>query len=399
MHLRQLCAVVAAVSLLLSHADITQGAPDADAWRVGGAEYARSRALSAADFGLTPNTTDDQTSILNDAIVSIDNDPDHDTLYIPRGTYLVAGHLRLRPGVNLIGDGIGNTIIERRDESHYLLWNKRLDGKGAVIANLTLNNRSRTVMLQRCRNIGFHQVEFVGGIVRLEDSSDITFSNNLFNENIGKAAYASAGCKNITITHNRFNSISNGSINLSGHTDCYVAFNHITSAVQIDSGYAGIRLPNGARNNLVENNLIENHGRGLFVLSSSTHNTLRGNIIRNSRYQSVFVQSSDNVIQGNVIIDAGSEAIYLVDATAEPTPSVANRNRVVGNTIYDTRAPTHTDRHFALRILSTNNTVQGNVVSTSFGRTSFQIAGERGNQVIDNVAWQDAQDYPDRPRP
>jgi parallel beta-helix repeat protein len=105
---------------------------------------------------------------------------------------------------------------------------------------------------------------------------------------------------------------------------------HITASKLIDSGYAGIRLPNGARNNVVENNFIQNHGRGLFILSSSENNIVRNNTVKSTTYQGVLIQSSNNLLEKNTIIDAGMEAIYVTDANAEnsPTPSVANGNRI-----------------------------------------------------------------------
>lgn len=346
---------------------------DAGGWKIGNTSYPMSRAGNALEMGVTREPDADQTRALNDALRRIEQDKDRDTLYLPSGRYLVKGQLSLRPGVNLIGDGMTRTVIERRDSSNYLLANRRL--AGALVAHLTLDNEVRTVMLQNCSKMRFEEVEFRGGIVRFEHCDGITLANNTFNENAGKAGYAGSNCTNMTLTHNRFNSIGGGSINLSGHKDSYVAFNHITADAQIESGYAGIRLPNGATNNLVENNLIENHGRGLFVLSSSTNNTLRGNVVKSSTYQGVLIQSSNNVLEANVIVDAGDEAIYVVDANSAgcPAPSVASGNRVVGNTIYDTRAPADVNRFVGVRVASSGNVVRADAVSTQFGRVAFEI--------------------------
>jgi hypothetical protein len=109
--------------------------------------------------------------------------------------------------------------------------------------------------------------EFKGGIVRFEESSHVTMEGNYFNRNLGKSGYASSNCSHMRIVNNRFLSIQNASINLSGHRHSYVAYNHIFATELIDSGYAGIRLPNTATRNLIEHNYIENHGRGLFVLN------------------------------------------------------------------------------------------------------------------------------------
>jgi parallel beta-helix repeat protein len=158
----------------------------------------------------------------------------------------------------------------------------------------------------------------------------------------------------------------------------------------IDSGYAGIRLPNSAKSNIVENNFIENHGRGLFILSSSEDNIVRNNTVKNTSYQGVFIQSSGNVLEGNTIIDAGDEAIYVVnaDAKSSPTPSIADNNRILGNVIYDTRKH-DADRFIGLKILSRNNIVKGNRVSMTYGRKFKDVKADAGNQDIDNVYKKD----------
>ena len=125
----------------------------------------------------------------------------------------------------------------------------------------------------------------------------------------------------------------------------------------IDSGYAGIRLPNGATGNRIENNVIENHGRGLFVLSSSEGNHLRNNTESNTTYQGGLIQSCGNHLEGNTIVDAGDEAIHVVHAVAAstPTPSIANNNTILWNVIRDTQkhAPS---RFIGLHISTSGNT-------------------------------------------
>jgi parallel beta-helix repeat protein len=348
--------------------------------------FSKSRSINATDLGLTAGSTVDQSSALAKAIQHASETPGVDTVYVPEGTYYIAKAIALKPGVHLIGDGPGKTVFSRKDPSNYLMRAKQLDFGDAVVANLTLQNAHRTLLMQDVRNLRFHNVEFRGGIVRFEKSSNIILEGNVFNDNLGKSGYASSNCEDIRIVNNVFNSVEKGSINLSGHKNCYVASNHITSAELIDSGYAGIRLPNSAKSNIVENNFIENHGRGLFILSSSEDNIVRNNTVKNTAYQGVLIQSSDNVLEGNTIIDAGDEAIYVVnaDAKSSPTPSIADNNRILGNVIYDTRKH-DADRFIGLKILSRNNIVKGNRVSMTYGRKFKAVEADAGNQDIDNV--------------
>ena len=348
--------------------------------------YRKSRSINAADLGLKAKSSADQSSMLAKAIQHASQNPDVDTVSVPEGTYYIAKAISPKPGVNLIGDGPGKTVFVHKDSSNYLMQAKHIDFGNAVIADLTLHNPQRTLLMQDVRNLRFHNVEFRGGIVRFEKSSTITIDGNVFNENLGKSGYASSDCRNIRIVNNVFNSIEKGSINLSGHENCYVASNHVTSLKLIDSGYAGIRLPNSAKGNVVENNFIQNHGRGLFILSSSEDNTVRSNTVKNTTYQGILIQSSSNLLEGNTIIDAGNEAIYVVnqDAKSSPTPRIADDNRILHNVIYDTQAHENS-RCIGLRIASRKNVIKGNRVSMTHGRTFKSVRAGAQNQDIGNV--------------
>jgi parallel beta-helix repeat protein len=256
---------------------------------------------------------------------------------------------------------------------------------------MTVSNSERALLITDSCNLSFQNVEFKGGMVRFEKSENVMFEGNIFNDNLGKGGYAGSGCKNIRIVKNTFNSIENGSINLSGHQNSYVANNHITASKLIDSGYAGIRLPNSARNNIVENNFIQNHGRGLFILSSSENNIVRNNTVKSTMYQGVLIQSSNNLLEKNTIIDAGMEAIYVTDANAEnsPTPSVANGNRILDNIIYDTKS-LRSSRCIGLKIGSLENLIKGNRVSMNHGRDFKSIRLDSGNQDVNNLYIKEA---------
>lgn len=354
-------------------------------WTINGAQYPKSRSLNALEHGLSSDPNVDQTAGINQLIVQASKDPGVDTVYFPEAVYYVSGHLYFRPGVNLVGAGQGKTIFERRDDSEYLVRGGG-DFKDAVVANLTLNNTQRILLMNNSTNLNFFHVEFKGGIVRFKDSKNLVFEGNVFNENIGKGGYASSGCKNVRIVNNTFNSIERGSINLSGHQDSYVAYNYITSPELIDSGYAGIRLPNSAKNNLVEYNYIQNHGRGLFVLSHSTGNTVQYNLVNGTTYQGVFIQGPENTIKGNVVKDSGDEAIIVINGSVQEGLglSVADYNQVVDNIVYDTKQ--HDDnRNIGLKVATFGNVIERNAVSVKYGRTFKDIKGNAQNADVDNI--------------
>lgn len=345
------------------------------------------KSMNAGEAGLVPDSAEDQSSKLASLMAAVAADPDQDTVYVPEGRYYIAKAIGLRPGVNLIGDGMDRTVFYRDDAENYLVRpGAHGDFKKALIANLSFRNTQRTLLMSNVQHLRFNNVEFEGGIVRFEKASHVSLEGCFFNRNRGKGGYASSSCSNMRLVHNRFLSIENGSINLSGHKKSYVAYNHITADKLIDSGYAGIRLPNTASNNLIEHNYIENHGRGLFVLTYSSHNILRHNTVKSTKYQGVLVQSPHNRIEHNMIIDAGLAAIRVSDAhyDGEHPSSIANGNRVLHNLVADTR-DADSDAQVGLVANSSKTTVVGNIVERRFGRSFMKFQNGDGNTKEDNV--------------
>lgn len=344
-------------------------------------------ALDGSRAGLKPDAKEDQTKKLEELIARVAEDDGLHTLFVPEGDYLIKGSIQLRPRVNLIGEGMGRTVFHRDNEVGYLVGNQ---GKGsfgkALIADLSFRNTKRTLLMKEVEDLIFGRVEIEGGIMRFEKSANLHIVGCQFNRNQGKAGYASSECKRVVILHNHFHSIENGSINLSGHQGCLVAYNRITADKLIDSGYAGIRLPNTAKDNLVEHNVIENHGRGLFVLSYSSDNILRHNVVRGTTHQGVLVQSPRNRIENNLIVDAGMAAIRVTDAAGvgedkdgKPNPrSIAKDNVVLSNRIEDTKKVKGKDA-WGLYIGSTGNQVSYNSVQKRFGRKFMHFVEAKGN--------------------
>ena len=137
---------------------------------------------------------------------------------------------------------------------------------------------------------------------------------------------------------------------------------------------------------MVEHNVIENHGRGLFVLSYSSGNALRHNVVRGTTHQGVLVQSPNNRIEYNLIVDAGLEAIRVTDAAGvgedkdgKPNPrSIAKDNVILNNRIEDTKKVKGKD-DWGLYIGSTGNQVSHNSVQKGFGRKFMHFRDGNGN--------------------
>jgi hypothetical protein len=351
----------------------------ATSWTINGIKLSKRRSIDASKYGLVPNSGKDQTEVLVQIFKKAAASRRIDTVYVPKGVY-IADHVSPAPGINLIGDGPGKTVFDRKDKSNYLLRTLKRDYKGLVIANVTLKNKERIAMMRGSRNIRFFNNELHGGNMRLEECSHIDFEHNVFNENIGKGGYASSNCDRIRMVKNRFNGIEKGSINFSGHTNSYAGYNYITAKKLIDSGYAGIRLPNRAKKNLVEFNYIENHGRGLFVLSGSDDNILRNNVVNKTKHQGALIQAPRTVLENNIFVDAGEGAIVLNNQDARDKHPKTQNCRIANNIIYDTQK---LDGDLGLDIRSKNNVIEGNKVLTGFGRKLKHVAP--GNKDSGNV--------------
>lgn len=353
---------------------------NAENWIINGIKLSKIRSIDASEHGLLPNSEKDMSKTLAAIFKKAAATPEIDTVYVPTGTYYIADSIQPFPGTNLIGDGPGKTVFDRKDSSNYLLRTHKKDYKGIIIARVTLKNQKRIAMIKSSKNIHFFNNELHGGMMRLQGCSYINFEHNVFNDNLGKGGYASSRCDHVRIVKNRFNGIENGSINLSSHTNSYVSHNYITAPKLISSGYAGIRLPNSAKHNLVEFNYIENHGRGLFVLSNSDDNILRNNVVNKTKSEGALIQSPRTVLENNIFIDAGKEAILLNNQQNNYIRLKSENSRIFNNIIYDTK---NCDGYLGLDVRSKNNSITGNKVSTKFGREIKKIAPN--NEDINNT--------------
>lgn len=336
-------------------------------------------------YGVRSDVEECQADRIQKALDYFANLKQSGTVYFPAGSYYINEQLRFQAGVNVTGDGMGRTILWSNQSGRYLVGNPTggQDFRNATISNLTLQNPQR-LLLMTVRNIRFYQVEFVGGIVRFENSSHITIDRSIFRDNLGKSAYASDVCSYVTLTNNTIINPEEGGINLSRHEHSYVANNVIISDHKINSGYGGIRLPNNAYNNVVENNTITRTGRGIFVLSGSTNNIIRNNTVSETTFQGIFVQSSNNTIEYNYIVDIGDESIYVVDDGS----SKANNNLIRNNTINDTKYHPGGNRFIGLKVYGSGNQVLNNRVSREYGRAFKDISSgntDQGNQYVNRI--------------
>jgi hypothetical protein len=147
---------------------------------------------SVKDFGATGDgVTDDAPSInaaIQELFTSLGNIPVIDqsrqvTIYLPAGTYAIEATLLLYPFVNIVGDGVENTIIlvnnpiltcamQTADSQGNTAGNIGSGGatlpKNISVRNLTISvngNKIDAVALNRYQKITFDNVRFVGPYV------------------------------------------------------------------------------------------------------------------------------------------------------------------------------------------------------------------------------------------
>jgi len=364
-----------------------EGAPRQGRWL----RVAEPGLANARWFGARGDGEQDDGPALVRAALSVCKAGRRSVLFIPQGTYYIPLRLPVYRGVDVRGEGPGRTVLERRDDSGYLVAAGHLGaghrGKlGVTISDLTLDNALRLVLCNGVSEISFRNVEFLNGFVRFERSEYITIDGCTFRGNTGKAAYASSECSFVRITKNTIRNTELGGLNLSGHRYSVVANNIIVKdkLVEGTKGYGGVRLPNGAELNTVTGNVIRNFPRGIFVLSGSQHNTIVGNVVDGTSYQGVLVQSDHNTLANNVIAGARAEAMRLDRAHA---------CLVMGNQL----SATHAD-HPALTLTSHSrgNRVLHNILKAPLGLVVDE-AHQKANVLRGNVnvpATADAGDGP-----
>ncbi|WP_306303208.1 glycosyl hydrolase family 28-related protein [Amphibacillus sediminis] len=248
------------------------------------------------------------------------------TVYIPAGTYSIDEAVRFHQGVNLIGDGIGETVLKKvGSRNNYVVGNPIMRSGNNL--NVTVSHLTFDGDRQNRANQGLGQI---GGMNIDADVSNLTIENvevrdvtiglllrRLKNSTVrdsiidrssghgiafGSESHAVGDVRHNLITGNRITNSTGGSgINLSRATYTTVTYNQVINAVQQGDSYGGIRIPNGGAYNTVEHNVVENYPRGIFVLSGAHNNTITRNTVINSRIHGVLIQADHNILSDNVI--------------------------------------------------------------------------------------------------
>ncbi|WP_100404699.1 RICIN domain-containing protein [Bacillus solitudinis] len=360
--------------------------------------------VDARDFGVTANEKSSQTGDLHAAMRYFYDRGEEGTVYLPAGTYYFDEAIRFHANVNLIGDGMGVTILKKIGSSpNYVVGNPILHNNSnnlnATVSDLTFdadrNNRAQQGLGQvgginidaDVRNLTLDRVEVrdatIGALLRRLKDSEIR--NSRFDLTSGHAIafgsenHAVGDVRNNLITNNVITNSTGGSgINLSRATYTTVTHNQVINEQQQQDSYGGIRIPNGGEHNTVSNNIIENYPRGIFVLTGANNNDITDNTVRDSRIHGILVQADQNTFSGNLI--------QQMDPTLNPE-ALIRLAPGSHNDIYYNYMQTHSNfSNTGVRVTgsSSNNSIRDNMIETTGTLVSIEGGSNNTNERNSN---------------
>ncbi|GAE31969.1 RICIN domain-containing protein [Alkalihalobacillus hemicellulosilyticus] len=358
--------------------------------------------VNARDFGMTPGVETSQTEALHAAMRYFYDRGVEGTVYIPAGTYAVDEAVRFHQGVNLIGEGMGETVLKKAGtRNNYVVGNPIMrsgNQLNVTVSHLTIDGDRENRANQGLGQIGGMNIDADVSHLTIENVEvrDVTIGlllrrlkNSTIRDSIidrssghgiafGSESHAVGDVHSNLITHNKItNSIGGSGINLSRATYTTVTYNQVINDVQQGDSYGGIRIPNDGAYNTVEHNVIENYPRGIFVLSGAHHNTIASNTVINSHIHGVLIQSDHNILSDNVIQQL--DPSLNIESVIRLAPG--SQNQIVGNKIETFSS--FSNPGIRLTGSSNQNTISGNTIDTS--GTAVSIEGGSGNTNTNNT--------------
>lgn len=374
--------------------------------------------VDATDFGVTPCQVpgcdpqeESQTEALHAAMRYFFDQGIAGTVVIPAGEYAVDEALRFHAGVNLVGAGMGTTIIRKvGNRVNYVVGNPILR-PGSTELNITVSDLSFDADRTRRAALGMAQV----GAINIDaDVSNLTLerigardaTNSMILRRLKNSviqdshidrktghgiAAGSEGLpvgefRDVVIRNNRItNSTGGAGINLSRAAYTMVQGNEIINVQQQGDTYGGIRIPNGGEFNVVRDNYIEGYPRGLFVLSGAHDNVFQGNTVVDSRVHGMLIQAEGNKVVQNRFrqIDPSLNPEAVIRLASDRSQNASNNN-IADNTI-----ETHDSfARIGIRVTgfsapANNNRIINNRISTLGVPVSIEGQGT-GNIVAGN---------------
>ena len=358
--------------------------------------------VNARDFGMTPGVEASQSEALHAAMRYFYDRGVEGTVYIPAGTYSINEAVRFHQGVNLVGDGMGETVLKKVGTSNnYVVGNPIMrtgNNLNVTVSHLTIDGDRQNRANQGLGQIGgmnidsdvsnltieFIEVRDVTIGLLLRRLKDSTVRDSIIDRTsghgiaFGSESHAVGDVRNNLITGNQFTNSTGGSgINLSRATHTTVTHNQLINTSHQNDSYGGIRIPNGGAYNTVEHNVVENYPRGIFVLSDAHNNTITQNTVTNSSIHGVLIQSDHNILADNVIQQLNPS--LNIESIIRIAPG--SHNQILRNRI-DTFS-SYSNPGIRLTGSSNQNIIRDNQIDTS--GTAVSIEGGSGNTNTGNI--------------
>lgn len=358
--------------------------------------------VNARDFGMRPNVEASQTEALHAAMRYFYDRGVEGTVYIPAGTYSIDEAVRFHQGVNIIGDGMGQTVLKKvGSRNNYVVGNpimRRGTNLNVKVSHLTFDGDRQNRANRGLSQIGGMNIDADVSHLTIENTEvrDVTIGlllrrlkNSTIRDSVidrssghgiafGSESHPVGDVHSNLVTHNKITNSTGGSgINLSRSTYTTVTYNQVINEVQQGDSYGGIRIPNDGAYNTVQHNVIQNYPRGIFVLTGAQHNTISKNTIINSRIHGVLIEANHNIFSENVIQQL--DPSLNVESVIRLAPG--SNNQILNNKIETFSS--FSNPGIRLTGSSNQNTIRGNQIDTT--GTAVSIEGGSGNTNTNNT--------------
>ena len=338
------------------------------------------------------------------------------TVFIPEGTFYISQQLGFWEGVSMKGLGMDKSVIINTGRQGYTrnslfaqtfhysedrtlgmeLSDLKIDVNmyevGDWIGAIWIEEHFRDLTIDYV-----HMTNSGGNIIRLAKNSRI--SNSIFDNMDGRGL--STGSESAPTMKFRDNEILNNQfirtagsptgpgINLSRADNNVFKGNEVINVNPPGDTYGGIRLPNDSNGNLVEDNYVKNFARGIWILSGSNNNVVRGNTIVDSWSAGLFINSSHvsntttggNTLENNVVRQENPQISHSTDLIrihedydATIVDNVISGNEVAISETYEQNYRAHVESQFP-----GNSSLEEGLVWLTNGA---QLEGR--NEVFDN---------------
>jgi hypothetical protein len=296
--------------------------------------------VSVTDFGATGDGSD-QTAALQRAVDQLFLSPigganKNITLRIPAGEYQVTSSIFIPPFANIVGDGIGKTLITCTGANAFYTKNGESVGSGnyaddstndstnqpryITLRDMTITHSSYggTVILQNCRDSLFTNLRIVGqwsfgdsadvdyGAFKLRSGSigSLDSNQNIFkNVNVENMAYAY-----LSDDDTSYNQFDGGRIETCGYGFKF----------GIDSIIGAAGQQTGPQYNTLENMLFNNIDAQAIIIDNGKYNTSR-----NNKFNFVGTDGANSQNATDSVISTGDFFQRTADLTVDPLLNTA----------------------------------------------------------------------------